>query len=368
MKKILLVSPYYKDSYANHISMGSAVKIANNLSRFYSVRVLTTGRKDKNETANSRLQVISTPGWLIPDPVNYMISPQILMEFNRQLEEFKPDLIIVSKYMFFSSLAIPIAKARGFKVITVTDTFPGINWFSASRLTSAIMWLYARIIGIPLLRLSDKVVLLYPGLEDIAQKYRLDYITIPNGVDSEYFQKLSKPKDISKPKNEFWVGFVGRPESAKGYEVAQQIADNFLDQKQVKFIFVGDPYASGPVNNRIYLGFRKDVMNIYQLFDCLILPSRAEGLPNVVMEAMSQGVPVIASSVGGVRYLINSTNGILVTPQSINEFTAGIAKLLSDRNLGNKLGRNGKNTISDKYNWEKIINNYQNLIEKLCAE
>ena len=136
MKKILLVSPYYRDSYKNHLSMGSAVKISDNLSRIFNIRVLTTGRKILFETINSNLSVESVQGVLIPDPVNYMISFQLLGRFNQLLDDFQPDLVIVSKYMFFSSFVIPIARIRGYKVVTVTDTFPGINWFSQSRFTS----------------------------------------------------------------------------------------------------------------------------------------------------------------------------------------------------------------------------------------
>jgi len=369
MKKILLVSPYYKDSYTNHISMGSAVKISENLSRKFKVLVLTTGRKIKSERVNSNLSVESITGWLIPDPINYMISPRLLFRFYQELSDFQPDLVMVSKYMFFSSFVIPIARLKKIKVVTITDTFPGINWFSQSRLASLVMWLYARIIGIPLLRWSDKVVLLYPGLKDIAKKYSLNYVTIPNGVDAQYFRRLPSPSDITKPKGEFWVGFVGRPESAKGYSIAQQIADRLLDQKHIKFVFVGDPYASGLVKNRLYLGFRKDVMEVYGLFDCLILPSRAEGLPNVVMEAMSQGVPVIASAVGGVNHLIQSgKNGILVPPQSIPEFTEAIIGLQSNLRLRSRIGQNAKQTIKNHFNWEKILNDYQILINNLCAE
>ena len=189
--KLLLVSPYFLDSYKNRLSMGSAVKIARNLSRFHQVYVLTTGRTKPLQKLSTGLTVESVSGWLVPDPVNYMISPAILWRFAALLTEFKPDVVIVSKYMFFSSLVIPIAKHKGLKVITVTDTFPGINWFSTSRLTSAVMWLYARLIGIPLLQASDKVILLYPGLESIARRYGLNYVTIDQNSITENTQSAT---------------------------------------------------------------------------------------------------------------------------------------------------------------------------------
>lgn len=368
MRRVLLVSPYFIDSYRNNISMGSAVKLATNLSLHYQVKVLTTGRRQSYQLLNPNLSVESAMGLLIPDPINYMVSPSLLIRFIKLITDFKPDIVIVSKYMFFSSFVIPLARIMNVKVITVTDTFPGINWFSTSILTSAIMWTYARLIGIPLLRWSNKVVLLYSGLESIAQKYRLNYTTIPNGVESQYLKKSNPPLDITKPKNEFWVGFVGRPESAKGFLMAQAVARNFISDPHIKFIFVGGQTGQSQVENISFLGFRSDIMQIYQLFDCLIMPSHAEGLPNVAMEAMSQGVPVIASAVGGLVHLIDSTNGILVNSQSVSGFTTAISNLKADPWLRQRIGRAAKLTIATRFNWDKIILSYRQLIHDICAE
>ncbi len=366
--RLLLVSPYFIDSYKNNISMGSAVKIAQNLSKSHQVKVLTTGRKVTSEQINNNLIIKSVSGILIPDPVNYMISIPILLEFIKILKTENPDLIIVSKYMFFSSFVIPIAKIMGFKVITITDTFPGINWFSTNKITSTIMWLYARIFGIPLLKISDRVVLLYPGLEDIAKRYKLNYVTIPNGIEEKYFGKLPLPKDIKRPKGEFWLGFVGRPESAKGYTVSLEIAHRLTDDSSIKIVFVGGNEKPHTEENRIYLGFRKDIMQIYQLLNICILPSHAEGLPNVVMEAMAQGTPVIGSAVGGVPYIIsNLNNGIIVKSQDVEGFVKNIRLLYQNQKLRSKLGFNARKTIKAKYNWGKIIITYNNLIKNICV-
>jgi len=368
--KILLVSPYFIDSYKNNISMGSAVKLAFSLSRVAEVTVLTSGRKLGKEVFNKNLTVLSSRGFLIPDPINYMISISLLIRFWRLVKEIKPEIVIVSKYMFFSSFVIPIAKLLRVPVITVTDTFPGINWFSVSKFASAIMWLYARLIGIPLLKVSDKVVLLYEGLEPIAQKYGLKHVTIHNGVDSKYFEKLDIPTDIKKNKNEFWVGFVGRPESAKGYDQVLKMAKYLTKYKDMKIVLVGGKSEYKEEENKIFLGFRKDIMNIYQLFDVLVLPSHAEGLPNVAMEAMSQGVPVIGNRVGGVERLIkNMVNGVLVNPGNVEEMEKAILRLKQKNRLRKELGVNAKQTIFNDFNWDKIVKDYFSLINKIiCAE
>lgn len=368
--KILLVTPYYRDSFAQNLSMGSAVKQAENLSRKHKLLVLTTGRSQKKEQPSKNLTILSVSGWLIPDPVNYVVSFSFYVELLKHLSSFKPDVVMVSKYMFFTSFAIPIARILGFKVITTTDTFPGINWFPKSRLVGAVMWLYARLIGLPLLWLSNKVILLYPGLEKEAKKHRLNYVTILNGVDESYFQKQPHPKDIKKPKGEFWVGFVGRPESVKGYDLALKIAGYFESRDpKIKFVFVGGQVEPHRMGNRIYLGFRNDIKSLYQLFDCLILPSIDEGLPNVLMEAMAQGVICVVNGVGGVRWLIaDKRNGVIVPRNNALSYQRSLITLKKSKALARNIKASAPESIHKTFNWKYIAPSYDRLIHSLISK
>lgn len=361
--KILLITPYFLDSFPQKLSMGSAVKQAIALSKKYQVLVLTTGRQRKVEKFNRNLTVKSIDAFLLPDPINYVLVPKIFSEFLRVRKSFKPDFVLVSKFMFFTSLIIPLARVLGDKVITTTDTFPGINWFPRSPLVGAVMWLYARIIGLPLLWLSNKVILLYSGLEPTARKYHLNFLTIPNGVDPKMLGKLPPPKNINKLKGEFWVGFVGRPESVKGYDLALKTAKHFERNPDIRFVFAGGNTKPYQAENRIYLGFRSDIANIYQLFDCLILPSYAEGLPNVLLEAMSQGVPCVATRVGGIPSLLrHNYNGLLTSPGSFSQLISQINRLMADKNLRQKISISAKETVTTSYNWQDIIGKYAEIL------
>src|SRR6185503_2863138 len=159
--RILLVTPYFFDSFAGKISMGSAVMAARQLSRRHDVTVLTKGRAVPMGTVSPSLRVISAPGVLLPDPVNYVISPAVLWRVFRLIRRERPDVVLVSKFMFFTSLSVLVARALGRPVVLVTDTYPGINWFPRNRFVAGVMWLYARLVGVPLLRAANKVVLLH---------------------------------------------------------------------------------------------------------------------------------------------------------------------------------------------------------------
>jgi glycosyltransferase involved in cell wall biosynthesis len=349
--------------------MGSAVKQAEQLSRLHSVHVLTVGRKVILERPNKNLVIESVSGLLLPDPVNYIISLKLLFRFIGIAISYRPDIVLVSKFMFFSSLVVFLARIMGLKVVTVTDTFPGINWFPRSRIVAAVMWLYARTVGLLVLRLSHKVILLYQDLDVIAKKYNLNYEVIPNGVEPVLLEKQRLPSDIKKKNGEFWVGFVGRAESVKGYNIALETAKRLEKIMEIKFIFIGGNQKEITRENKVFLGFRSDIYSIYQLLDCLILPSFSEGLPNVVMESMAQGVPVIGSSVGGVKQLIeNGKSGFLVPPGSVEQLAKQIIYLRNHPKSATRMGEFAKSTIDDGFNWDKILIKYQKLFTKICAE
>jgi hypothetical protein len=70
------------------------------------------------------------------------------------------------------------------------------------------MWLYARLVGVPLLRSVDRVVLLHEGLVDIAERYRLRYTVIHNGTDLAQADSSLPAADLAKPEGETWIGYV----------------------------------------------------------------------------------------------------------------------------------------------------------------
>jgi glycosyltransferase involved in cell wall biosynthesis len=89
-----------------------------------------------------------------------------------------------------------------------------------------------------------------------------------------------------------------------------------------------------------------------QVCDLLTHITYGDGLPLSILEAMSMGKPVIASSVGGIPEIIeDGKNGILVTNEPSN-IAEAIDRLLRDRALAAELGRRGKETVESKNRWE----------------
>jgi len=90
----------------------------------------------------------------------------------------------------------------------------------------------------------------------------------------------------------------------------------------------------------LLLGRREDAFSILKASDVFLLTSAYEGMPNVIMEAMFAGIPVVATRVGGVLDLIqDGVQGFLHDVGDVDGMAASLAKILSDPELGRRMGR-----------------------------
>lgn len=99
----------------------------------------------------------------------------------------------------------------------------------------------------------------------------------------------------------------------------------------------------------VFLGYVKhgtELFDTYKESDIFVLPSLTEGCPQVLFEAMACGVPIVATSVGGVPYLIkDGENGLLVRSGSSREIFGAVKRLMNDPRLGNRLAKKGIATV-----------------------
>ena len=351
--------------------MVSAYKMAHHLSRVIQVVVLTTG-SPKYEEINENLKIYRMRDLFFSDPINYSVVPNLYYNLLKVMRKEKPDVYLVNKHMFFTSFSIILLRMLGKKVITVTDTFPGINWQPRKKIVGIFMKAYAYVIGLPLLKISNIVVLLHEGLIPVAKRLKLKYTVVHNGVDLAKYDNPSLPSDIPKVDDEIIITYVGRLESVKGYDDLLSVAEDLLGETHnIKFLFVGntdgkDNIINKHANKKIqFLGHRNDIPSILKFTDVFVLPSYSEGLPNALMEAMASRVACIASNVGGIKVLIeNENNGLLFQPGNKEELKMQILTLVNSRELRQKYGESAKQTIDAKYDWAKISSQYIELFKQ----
>ncbi len=169
---------------------------------------------------------------------------------------------------------------------------------------------------------------------------------LPNGFDLQRFVPDRAARETTRAQlgigaDEFLIGSVGRfhpvKDQAGFLRAAVSVAERF---EQARFVMIGAgldadnaelaPLASAPaLQGRVQLlGARSDVASLMASFDLLVLSSLAEGLPNVVAEAMSCGVPCVVTDVGDAAWMVGDT-GWVVAPGDAARLAAGIIEAIN---------------------------------------
>jgi len=106
----------------------------------------------------------------------------------------------------------------------------------------------------------------------------------------------------------------------------------------------------GVVDRVVFAGYRDDVPALLAGCDVFCLPSEMEGLPLVVLEAMAQGKPVVATAVGGTPELVvHGETGLLVQPGDVEALTAALAQLLADPEQARRMGEAGRERVQREF-------------------
>jgi glycosyltransferase involved in cell wall biosynthesis len=156
-----------------------------------------------------------------------------------------------------------------------------------------------------------------------------------------------------------------------------------MPDRMLRFQIAGD----GPVRERTerlacdlglpsdrieFLGEVARIESVYQDADILVLTSEHEGTPNVILEAMSFGVPVVATNVGGVPEIVPDDCGILVQPNDFQGLLNAATTMVIDDDLRNRMGRRAqeyvRNNHSIGYLQERLKTIYSGLLSKTFKE
>ena len=192
-------------------------------------------------------------------------------------------------------------------------------------------------------------------------------ITIPNGIEENPLGEAIPCLRLGVPpsgggEDDKIVGLVGRIAPLKGH-------DDFITAAKIlttsnpgaKFLIVGEDIAHGGryLNNLkervkkdgleghvIFTGFVESIRDVMANFAVLTLPAWEEPFGLVILEAMSLGVPVVATNSGGVPEIIkDGENGLLIPPRSPGKLSEAILKILNNKNLATRLAQEGLNTV-----------------------
>jgi L-malate glycosyltransferase len=202
---------------------------------------------------------------------------------------------------------------------------------------------------------------------------------IPNGVPlpppRDGLARASQRSSLDVAQDAFVFLAVGNVKPEKGYEDLLEAAALLRDRRGDRPFHVlvagapsadayADLLAAGMSRLRLdgtvrFLGYRSNAAALYSAADAFILPSRKEGLPMVLLEAMAAGLPVVATRVGAVPAVVqDGSNGLLVDASTPSGLAEAMSRLLNDRPLGDRLGEAARSRIRDHYGVERMAEGY----------
>lgn len=348
--------------------MVSGYKLADLWQRLgYRVVVACMGSETKEEKVSSTLTVYSRKDVFLKDPWNYGISLGFGGFVVRLAKTEKPDVIVINKLLFWSSLTSISLRLRGYTVIQITDALVGMTWWPRGKVPQVCAAIYAWTLGWLLLRIANTVVFFHPQPGPlvrnlgIARKSRV----IPTGIDPAPYGRIDHDGVV--------VTYVGRLESVKGVDdflaAVSSLIEEFpgLKAQVAGWYPEGHPLVEKYQRQVAFLGRQDDIPAVLGRTDIFVLPSYSEGLSNALMEAMSSSCACVASDVGGNTYLIeNGVSGLLFPAGDREALRSHIKRLVQDGAKRKSLGEAARARIDAVFSWEKVGKQYAQLFESIA--
>lgn len=205
------------------------------------------------------------------------------------------------------------------------------------------------------------------SVQALREAGRPDAILVPNGVDAADFTASAQRDDALR------FLFVGRHVHQKGID--DLLEATARARSEIGNRFVLELAGDGPARSRLerkardlglsdavrFLGSlsRPELLSAYGRATVFVLPSRFEGFPLTILEAWAAGLPVIATSVGGIPDLCDDGNALLVPPADPEALAAAMISLSRDPARREMMGTAGRSLVRERYNWDTIAEAYE---------
>lgn len=204
--------------------------------------------------------------------------------------------------------------------------------------------------------------------------------TIYKGHDVAWYKSggTVKRSELGFSESDFVVGMIANIRPLKGVNVLFEALSKLKERIPLKCLLVGDAdnqYLSSQISNYNleqvvnHLGFRRDVPDLINLCDVTVVASlRREGMPRAMIESMSLAVPVVATSVGGMKEVIeDGSSGLIVPPNDAAVLADALNRLYSDPKLRAVMGERARARIISNFGVEQYVCAMRHLFEELTS-
>jgi len=230
---------------------------------------------------------------------------------------------------------------------------------------------------------SDARIVLTPFFEELLRSKRVkgDMDVIPNGF-TPVEDTPNRPAGISSAEQSRpLVSFVGRLSFQKGLDVLMDAMDSYDGDPGFDLAIAGKGELSEWLDERVAASSARDFISVlglvsdsekrwmYENSDCVVIPSRFEGLPTVLLEAMHAGTPVIMADVNGLGGLVDSFScGLSVPCEEPESLASAMSRVIeADEEETSKWGAAGKAASRD-YQWDRVTDRILEVYRRVLGQ
>ncbi len=193
-------------------------------------------------------------------------------------------------------------------------------------------------------------------------------ISIPKGHDPNWYAPADRDviTGLGIPRDAFIIGFAGRARRIKGVGYLVRALRHIPAEINPHLLLAGDiddyvlkaMLRRNSVSRQVHCaGFREDAASLMGACDAFVMPSlKREGLPRALVEAMAQGVPSVATRVGGIPELVeDGVSGLLVPPRSASALARALTAIATDKAEANAMGARARERIDSCFHIDRTV-------------
>lgn len=203
---------------------------------------------------------------------------------------------------------------------------------------------------------------------------------IPNGIDLTLFGKASNPGlrgQLGIREDARVIGMVANLRPEKNHKLLVSAFSTLADRHgDITLVLAGEDSMNGEVqrfasgkrhgDRVVFLGKRDDIPGLLGIMDVCCLPSKYEGLPLTILEAMAAGVPVLGADVLGINEVIeDGSTGLLFEPGSERALIDALEGLLQGPSLRQRLSSAGRAFVARRFSLDESVKKYDRLFQMM---
>ena len=274
----------------------------------------------------------------------------------------KPDCVI--SFLYATNIIVLLA-TRLLSVPVIISERNNPKYSKGKRLT----WFWLRKLFYPF---AEHLVVQNQEIKKWFNKYNNSIVVIPNPVYS-IGKSPREPLEVLLPPGKLLVA-MGRLVKQKGFDILLNVFSKLHTvHKDWNLVVIGEGHLEGTLRRQTkelnldkvvyFLGRISHPVSVLSRSDLFVLSSRYEGFPNVLLEAMSCGLPVVSFDcpTGPGEIIDHGINGLLVSPEDMDGLEAALSELMTNKQKRNELGKMALE-VCDRFAMKKIMAQWDNIV------